>query len=377
MNSTPSFRRRTAPFALAAAALLASSVVAAQNVLLGVDTNANRVLLLDPQNGSILNGSFIVDANSATTYDFQTPRAAIQVGSQIWVSDQSPNINAIYRFDLGGGYLGKVGGNVSGGGLSNVRGLRLIGDTVYAVNAGTTNGAPGAALVKIDMQGNIVGSFSTLAAGGTIGASPWDVVAYNGKLLVSDGTSRGLQLYNMDGSYSGAFTSTQINNIPQQMAVRANGNVLMSANGSTPTNSFGLYELSPSGAVLTSWAGSPGLGVRGVAELGNGKYLISEAGGNNAGRGLGTIDPAGAANNNNFALIVGNYNGGWLSPATVSAVPEPAAVLMFGAGLFAVVTARRVKQRAGEFFFGAAARAGCPHPARTAAAPRCRARAPR
>jgi len=345
MPACPPIPRRLAAAALAAVtaalALSAGGHAAAQSVLLGVDTNANRVLQLDPNTGAIVNGSFIVDANSTTTYDFQTPRAAIQVGSQIWVSDQSPNVNAIYRFDLAGGYLGKIGGNVAGGGLSNVRGLRLIGDTVYAVNAGTTNGAPGAAIVKIDLQGNILGSFSTLAAGGTIGASPWDVVSYNGQLLVSDGTSRGLQLYNLDGTYSGAFTSAAINNIPQQMAVRANGNVLMSANGSQPTGSFGLYELSPTGSVLTSWAGSPGLGVRGVAELGNGRYLISEAGGNNATRGLGTIDPAGAADNSNFSLIVGNFNGGWLSPAMLSPVPEPATAVLFGAGLTATLWARR------------------------------------
>ena len=61
-------------------------------------------------------------------------------------------------------------------------------------------------------------------------------------ILVSDGTSRGLQLYNTDGSYFGAFTSAAINNIPAQIFVRDNGNVLMAANGSTPTSSHGLYE---------------------------------------------------------------------------------------------------------------------------------------
>jgi hypothetical protein len=313
----------------------------AQQVLLAVDTQANRILQLSPQTGAVINGSFITDANSAVTYDFQTLRAAIQVGNQIWVSDQSPSINAIYRFDLSGAYVGKIGGNVAGGGLSNVRGMRVIGDTVYVVNAGTANSAPGPALIRFDFNGNNLGSFAT-GVSAAVGQSPWDVVPYNGRLLVSDGTSRGLQQYNLDGSYFGAFTATQINNIPQQMFVRANGNVLMSAQGSTPTGSFGLYELGTDGAVLRQWTNTPGLGVRGVHELGNGQFLISEAGGLSTTRGLGTIDPNGPASTSNFTLIQGNYNGGWLS---VAVVPEPSAALLMAGGLALVLALRRRGRR--------------------------------
>lgn len=320
--------------------LFAATLAHAQQVLLAVDTNGNRVLTLDPTTGATINTAFITDANSAVTYDFQTPRAAIQVGNEIWVSDQSPNINAIYRFNLGGGFVGKIGGNVAAGGLSNVRGMRFIDGTVYVANAGNTNGAPGAAIVRIDPAGNILGSFSTIAAGGAVGASPWDITPYNGRLLVSDGTSRGLQLYNTDGSYFGAFTTAVVNNIPAQLFVRSNGNVLLAANGSTPTGSFGVYEFDSSGAVLRSWTGTPGLGARGVYELANGRYLVSEAGGNSATRGLGTIDPAGAANNSNFNLILGNYNGGWISVATV---PEPPAAALWGAGLALLLGARRLR----------------------------------
>ncbi len=322
-------------FSLFAGLLLAVSTAQAQvSVLLQVDTRLNRVLTLDPQNGAVLNASFITDANNALTWDFVTPRAAIQVNNEIWITDQSPSINTIYRFDLNGGFVGRIGGNVAGGGLSNVRGIRFIDGTVYAVNAGTDNGAPGASIVRIAPNGNILGSFSTLASGGAVGASPWDIISYNGMLMVSDGTSRALQLYNTDGSYSGSF-SAAINNIPQQMFVRANGNVLMSANGSTPTGSFGLYELGSNGSVLKSWTGTPGLGVRGVAELGNGLYLISEAGGASAIRGLGTIDPNGPQNTSNFSLILGQVNGGWISPAVLP-IPEPATALLMLGGLAAL-----------------------------------------
>jgi hypothetical protein len=328
---------RTTTQLLSILAFVASPVLA-QQVLLEVDTGANRVLLLSPDNGAVLNPAFILDANNTATYDFQTPRAAIQVNNEIWVSDQSPNVNAVYRFDLGGNYLSKLGG--SAGGLNNVRGMRFIDGTVYVVNAGTSNGAPGIGLVRYDPAGNLLGFIPTTTTVGstTVGASPWDVVSYNGRLLVSDGTSRGLQQYNLDGSHFGAFTSAAINNIPAELFVRSNGHVLMAANGSTPSGSFGLYELNPAGAVVAKWTGLPGLGVRGVYELANGQYLISEAGGASAVRGLGTIDPNGVQDNSNFSLILGNVNGGWISVATI---PEPPAVALMAGGLLAGLVLRR------------------------------------
>jgi hypothetical protein len=333
-------RRLAAAVALIAvstAAALSSAAAHAQQVLLGVDSRGNRVFTASPFDGAILNPAFIVDANDPLTFDFVTPRAAIQVNNEIWVSDQSPSINAIFRFDLSGQYVGTIGG--AAGGLSNVRGMRFIDGTVYVANAGSTNGAPGAAIVRIAPDGSILGSFSTVAAGGTVGLQPWDVASYGGRLLVSDGTSRGLQLYNLDGSHHGAFASG-INNIPQQIFVRENGNLLLAANGSQPLGSFGLYEIGTDGSVVAQWTGTPGLGVRGVYELGNGQYLINEAGGASLVRGYGTIDPLGTGDNTNYTLIQNLVNGGWIS---VAVIPEPGTWALMGAGV--LLLGWRVRRR--------------------------------
>jgi len=71
-----------------------------------------------------------------------------------------------------------------------------------------------------------------------------------------------------------------------------------------------------------------------------GLYLISEAGGSSASRGLGTIDPNGPQNNNDCSLILGQVNGGWISPAVLP-IPEPATALMMVGGLAALVARRR------------------------------------
>jgi len=326
---------------LALTATIGATHAQAQDVLLAVDSRLNRVMTLDPFSGAVINPNFIVDSGPTGAFDFQTPRAAIQVNQEIWVSDQGSNSNSIFRFGLDGSFVGAIGGNTPAGGLSNIRGLRFIDGTVYAVNAGTANGAPGAAIVRISPEGNILGSFSTVVAGAGIGASPWDIVSYGGQFLVSDGTSRALHLFNTDGSYANAFTAA-FNNLPQQMFVRSNGHVLAAANGSQPQNSFGLYEFNSTGTGVASWAGSPGLGVRGVYELGNGQYLINEAGGSNPARGLGTIDPNGLPDSTNFTLVQGSVNGGWISPANLTPIPEPSTWLLMAGGLAGLMFVRRV-----------------------------------
>jgi hypothetical protein len=84
-----------------------------------------------------------VDANDPNTYDFNIPTEAIQVNNEIWISDQ--NADSVFVFDFNGNWLDTISG-----GMDNIRGLALFGNTVYVSNAGTGNGAPGDAIITID-----------------------------------------------------------------------------------------------------------------------------------------------------------------------------------------------------------------------------------
>ncbi|HVS08827.1 MAG TPA: hypothetical protein VMS76_03060, partial [Planctomycetota bacterium] len=157
--------------ASAAALLCATAASAHAQYMMVVDSTSDRVLLFDAHDGALVNASFIVDDPTSAQYNFQTPKDAIQVGDQVWVSDQLSD--AVYRFDLNGNFVGAISG-----GMDNIRGMELVGSTVYVTNAGTGNGAPGSALVRFDTNGNPLGSFPVVS-------SPFDVIGFQGDLLVS------------------------------------------------------------------------------------------------------------------------------------------------------------------------------------------------
>ena len=113
-------------------------------------TNNKRVVLLDIYDGSLVIDNFInLEATGAGT-----PKDVLQVGDEIWVCDQVGD--RIDRFDISGNHLGVIG---AGGGLDNVRGMGIVGDEVWLSNAGTANGAPGNATIRISFDGEILDHF--------------------------------------------------------------------------------------------------------------------------------------------------------------------------------------------------------------------------
>ena len=232
----------------------------AADFLMIPDSQSDRVLLFDDSDGSLVNDNFIDGAGL-----FTTPLNAIQVNEEIWVSDQVAD--SIFRFDLQGNYKSAITG-----GLDNIRGMEFVDNKIYVSNSGTNNNAPGEAVVTFDTNGNNLGSFAT--------GDPYDVLSYNGELLINDinrddDGGEDIDRYSFDANFVSNFHDSDGEtgiDFPQQMAVRSNGNLIVGG-FSAPG---GIYEYDENGNQVGFFDGNSGVafrGIRGVYELGNGNVL--------------------------------------------------------------------------------------------------------
>lgn len=238
------------------------TIAEAADFLMIPDSNSDRILLFDGNDGSLVDDNFIDGAGL-----FSTPLNAIQVNNEIWVSDQVAD--AIFRFDLNGDLLSTITG-----GLDNIRGMEFVNDTIYVANAGTDNGAPGdgEVVVTFDTAGNNLGFFDT--------GDPYDILAYNNELLINDINSEStggedIDRYDFNGNLLGTFHESNGEtgiDFPQQMVEKDNGNLLVA--GFSPSG--GIYEYDLLGNQVGFFDGNDGIafrGIRGVYELGDGNIL--------------------------------------------------------------------------------------------------------
>lgn len=248
--------------------VLSTYYTVAQQVI-GV-IQGDDVKLLDPTNGQIIDPSFI----DLSAQNPGTPKAVIQVGDEIWISQQIGD--RIDRYDLDGQFIDDIGGQVANGGLDNIKGMAVINNTeVWVTNAGTQNDAPGNAIVRIDFDGNILGNFSTGSD------SSFDIVDNgSGEAYISYiGTGTRIERRDYTGAILGDIVGTGVVNFIQQIDISSSGNVLASvfSNNTGSGNNSGVYNFSLSnGNILDYWADSQ---MRGVMELGNGDIIYSNSSG--------------------------------------------------------------------------------------------------
>ncbi|MEM9244228.1 MAG: PEP-CTERM sorting domain-containing protein [Cyanobacteria bacterium P01_F01_bin.153] len=302
--------------------LSTTSIAQAGSLLMVPDSAADRILLFDAYDGSLVDDNFI-DGDGL----FRTPINAIQVKNEIWVSDQFAD--SIFRYDLKGNFLSTITG-----GLDNIRGMEYVNGTVYVSNAGDDNGAPGdgEVVLQFDSQGNYLGFFDT--------GDPYDIFAFNGELLISDinrdsDGGEDIDRYDFDGNFLGTFhESDGVTGIdfPQQIAQRANGNLLVA--GFTAPG--GIYEYDANGNQIGVYDGDDGFAarVRGVFELGNGNILWS------GGDGIVSTNLETGVDTNIYTIQTLGFRPGtrYIEPLTV---PEPGALL----GLLSVGTLGLIKRR--------------------------------
>ncbi len=243
---------------MVAAAVLAGPAWA-QDILLVVDSSARAAHAFSPTDGSLIQANYLSWDTLGT--GSSTGKHALQVGNEIWVSDQLRDL--IYRFNLDGTHIANIGP----AGLDNIKGMEVVGNQVWVTNAGTANGAPGNSIVFIDIaSASIVGSAPTVG-------SLFDLFVLDGEVLGTNITNHRIERYSLSGALLGTFASGAIR-FPQQIHRRASGNFLI-AGFSSPS---GIYEYSPTGVELGIVAGSGG-GCRAGYELGNGSILWTNGSG--------------------------------------------------------------------------------------------------
>ena len=279
------------------------------------DSTNNRMVLFDPVNGALLNSSYF--ALPAST----TPVHGMQVGNEIWVSEQLGD--RVARYDLTGTFLSQIGGGPTGG-LDNIRGMEQVGNTIYVTNGGAGNTAPSASsVVMFGTTGNSLGFFSTAG----LAPSPFGALEHQGELLVSSSAANNdVHRFKDDGSNVGVFHNSTSLNFGEQLDHATNGDVLVA--GFSTNN---VVRLDPNtGALISAFTAS---GARGLHQLGNGNIMWT------SGAGAFVFD----VTTQQSTLI---YAGGGRYLDVLN-VPEPATGIVFAAAISLLTMRRRVHQHQG------------------------------
>jgi hypothetical protein len=238
---------------LAAALVAPLAMGQTQNFIMIPHTN-NGVMLFEPQNGLIHTQSFIPKTGPAWSSGASVLKAAVQVDNEIWITLQA--LNTILRFDLNGKYYGKITENVN-----NCRGMWYHNGIVYVVNSSPVGTIAGPGVHRFDRSGNYLGGFE-------VGTAPWDVTVVGQSIFVSSQTN--ILRYAMDGTPQGVFYTSGMT--PWQITPTPGGGLYVA--GQAGTGLRGIYELDSNGA-LVRYLSTEGntIGVRGMAELGNGNFI--------------------------------------------------------------------------------------------------------
>ncbi len=252
-----------------------------QDVFLIPDSQNDRVWMFSAVDGSLVDDQFITDPGSAGGVDvFDRPmEVLLSAGGTLLITDQFANV--VSEFASDGSFIGvfSLGGIEDTSIMNNIRGGHVLtqgtgaGDVLVA-NSGALNDlvvsqknikrlSPADGSEKTDFAFNRYGGIR----------GPFDVIEYNGEVLVADEVQDKIVRYTLDGKFHERFTSSfevaQLD-FPQQMAVAANGNLLVCA-----FSSGFILEFDAGGTLVGQYDPGTLELYRGVAELDNGNLLVT------------------------------------------------------------------------------------------------------
>jgi hypothetical protein len=233
-------------------------------LLLIPESGNDKIMAFDPTTGDLVDENFIVDDVNDF---FSTPIQILQKQdrSGFYVSDQVKDV--VVEIDNDGNYVGifAPAGGANTAICDNIRGMEFKNGTDHLLVSDGNHDA----ILEFDGSGNYLGTFG--AAGRM---DPFDILYWPtfNQYLVSDidgpsGTNDTVMRVDNIGNVISKFVSGI--NYPEQIAIAANGNILV-AMFSLPS---GIYEYLPDGTqegyydVIT--------GCRGVYELPNGNLLVT------------------------------------------------------------------------------------------------------
>ncbi len=261
------------------------------SLLLIPESTNDRVMAFDQITGDLVDADFI----PADPANLSTPIHAMvhPLSGNILVSDQIDDV--VQEYDLMGTYVGVFApvGGANTAILDNIRGMGYgPGNATILVTVG--GGANDDAVAQFDLSGNYLGNFVANGAGGL--NSPFDITAQNNDYLVGGITSDQIHIFDNGGLSLGIFSP--INTFPEQIAVLANGNVLVANFSGTEE---GVIEYMSNGVQVGIYDPASLGGYRGVYELGNGNILTTN------GSGVHEIDRMGNLVETKIAGVSGRF----------------------------------------------------------------------
>lgn len=227
------------------------------------DWTADKVMSFNAFNGDLVNANFIPSNNP----NLQSPKAAqLNKYGIITVSDQISDL--VQKYDTTGVYLGffAPAGGVNTAVLDNIRGhnYRPNGNLVVCVGSGGNQNS----IAEFDESGNYIGQYITTSSGGL--TSPFDIIFRTNDVLVTTSTASGVYRYD----HSGAFQNVLVSGLSFAQQIQELSDKRLAVSEFSGTGS-GVRIYDSAGVFLKLMNGVTGN--RGVYQLGNGNFLVTNS----------------------------------------------------------------------------------------------------